>query len=760
MASYKTILEERDNQNWFKSSLALRITKSGLRGLAENGSSRTQRNIHSSIIQTNELNPGTKCSQCLTENLFLCPTRGLCSNPRNCKFHDTPNKMQRPCTSQICGDFRNEIVSVHRFGNPSWKNTRAEMWCTNHWEVAKCFMGPGYQDVKSFDDTDLNGVISLMLNCKEFKDNFSFSVASDPNLLTEARDVGRKLRHSPDLKVSDAELAEYFRVLIELLMDPQYLAFDTSAQEAIQKLLQLNDDNLHISTEDVYKVLQETKVVIETGKLQLERSVTDGMNEVINQTKQSVSQVVEESKICQREIYSRTNEGLQVLDKAVEEATGKIQAASLSLTAEQEEDLRQRLAKCYLKTLHSVPISPFVLEKDEMIERFYVSPKIFQKEKKRNKSAVAEIPIPVIRYREVLCKGEIFVGRIFLVGEAGMGKSTFTAKIALDWSRQWILPKKATRFSGNFKLKIFQDVETLENIEFLFHVTLKDAGKMCCLTQYEPYETMEAFKMAMHVLSSRACVIVADGLDEWTHPSDLDCSCKENDKVLPFLPPNIDATVLITTRPWRMAQHPVRYSEIDTLLSIEGVDDPDQLVRNVIQCLDGDIDLTVRFQRFMSYVKTKHMTNFLSIPIIVMMLVCLWFQGDEESFSLCDIYAHMVDMMFRKTQCIDFLCQADVVCLPRCFRDATKLPKILFKLTYLAFSKLYASDRSQSVVFRDVEQLTREDLVYLLKTGVIRETKAHSLIKNTSSFSFIHKTVQEFLAALHVSIHPDAFDSV
>ncbi|WAQ93909.1 hypothetical protein MAR_006380, partial [Mya arenaria] len=588
--------------------------------------------------------------------------------------------------------------------------------------------------------------------------------------LVLARDVGRKVRHSPDLNVSDAELAQYFNTLTALLSDPQYLAVDTSAQEALQKLHKLNADNLHISTEDVQEVLEEARLVVETGRLQLERTARDGMNEVVNQTKQSVSQVVKESKVCQREIYSRTNEGLQALDKAVEEAAGKLQTVTLSSIAEQEEDLRQRLAKCYLKSLHSAPISPFVSEKDELLERFYVPPKIFEKEKKRNNTAKDEMLMPVECYRDVFCKDDKFVGRVFLVGEAGMGKSTFTAKIALDWSRQWKLPKKEIGLPRNIDGKLFQDVETLDHIEFLFHVTLRDAGRMCSLTQmikeqlirrlYEPDETIEAFKMAKYVLSNRACVIVADGLDEWTHPFDLDCSCKENDKVFPFLSPNIDATVLITTRPWRMAQHPVSDSGIDKLLCIEGAADKDQLVQNVLQCLDGELDQQLNLQQFISYVETRDMVSLMSIPIIVMMLVCLWFQGDDVTFTLCDIYAHMVAMMFRKTQCIVPVCQRNVLRLPRCFREVNQFSNILVKLAHLAFSKLYASDRSESLVFRDVAQLTREELVCLLKTGVIRETKAHSLIKNMSSFSFIHKTVQEFLAALHISIHPDVFERV
>ncbi|WAR20518.1 hypothetical protein MAR_002356 [Mya arenaria] len=287
--------EDNDNKNWLKGSLALRITKEGLRDLVDGDSRSIQHRIHLSVIQARNLSPGTTCCQCLTENLFQCPTSGLCSHPRNnCKFHDTPVKGYRSCPSHICDDLRDEICRLHKFGGPSWKNSNADRWCVNHWEIAKCFMPlGGYKDVCSFDQTDYNGVINILINCTAFQQKLSFKVDTVTNILTQARDIGRSIRHSSDLKVTDADLNCYITTMTTLLSDPKYLSRDRKAQEAVLKLNKA--DTLYISNEDVHEILDEARIVVETGKHQIEQAVTEGKH-IIETGKAEIEQAVTEGK--------------------------------------------------------------------------------------------------------------------------------------------------------------------------------------------------------------------------------------------------------------------------------------------------------------------------------------------------------------------------------------------------------------------------------------------------------------------------------
>ncbi|XP_052762699.1 uncharacterized protein LOC128205233 [Mya arenaria] len=266
MASYKAILEEKDSENWFKSVLALRITGYGLRDLAEDGSARTQRKIFS-CTQTNF---PTFCGLCRTSNILPCPTRGLCSHAwKNCTFHDAPHKMYKPCPNRICEYLRYQIYSLHRFEMPSWRNTRAEMWNNNHFEVAKCFMGEGYHDAASFDDVDLNGVLDLMMNCKEYESYFSFLLTHPKNILTEIRDISRFVRHSPELRMSD----ELFEMCIvkctALLKDSTWLSSNPRAKAAVAKLNQLMTDDMPEleQEESKFALAQAAKIVTEVQDL-------------------------------------------------------------------------------------------------------------------------------------------------------------------------------------------------------------------------------------------------------------------------------------------------------------------------------------------------------------------------------------------------------------------------------------------------------------------------------------------------------------
>ncbi|WAR10240.1 hypothetical protein MAR_035316 [Mya arenaria] len=197
-----------------------------------------------------------------------------------------------------------------------------------------------------------------------------------------------------------------------------------------------------------------------------------------------------------------------------------------------EKNLRHRLVKYYQKQLSSAPISPLLSDKDEKLERFYVPPMILEKHHRRLRDDQQQNDSPISSYRQIFCKDEGVTNTVILDGEAGSGKSSFSAMCTIKWAS-------------------------------LFSVSNKDSG--------------------------------GKGLD----------------------------------------------------------------------------------------------------------------QGVEEDKSF-----------------------------ERLLTNANNL-----------------SDRKSSLVFQNVDCLTPEELLFVLKSGLIRETKSQSLIRISSSFSFIHKTVQEFLAAVHIANH-------
>ncbi|XP_052786982.1 uncharacterized protein LOC128222150 [Mya arenaria] len=935
MATYKDILNEKENQNWLKGSLALRITKAGLRNLVEGDSYRVQQKIHSSIIQAGNLAPGTSCSLCFTENLILCPTKGLCSNPRNCKYHNSALKMFQPCPSQICDDFRDEICAVHRYGGPSWKNTKADQWCTNHWQVAKCFMPPdGYQDVSSFDETDFNGIISVMINCTEIQRSLSFNIANQPNqpnILTKARQIGRSIRHSPDLKVTDTDLADYFATLNTLLTDATYLAGESNAQQAVIKLKQLEKDALPISSDDVRELLEEARGTIEagkhgllqsvetrkqeiqdevakgktavaTGKREIEETVFEGKSDIatgkreieetvsegktafatgkreieetvlegksviaigkreIEETvakgtifiasgkreievkvsesksafatgKREIEETVSECKSAvttgkreieetvakgtifiasgKREIEGTVSEcksavatGKREIEDTASEALQKIRDVSTLSYAEQKKDMQQQLAKCYRKQLNSAPISSLLSDVDERLDKFYVPPKIVKKNHRKVGATEKEKGTPVASYRQLFGKTGEFRKNVFIVGEAGMGKTSCAAMCALKWANQFSSTNTTNEHGKNVsnptlskslekilrycskdikdifipKTELddqFKDDTFYKEVEFLFYLTLRDSCDVCDLTDmirdqlinriYQQDKRTAALSTMHSVLSNNKCVIIIDGLDEWTHPNDTNCSCSEEDKVIPYLAPTIDATVLITSRPWRMSQQRVKDTKIDTYLEIEGTACIGLLLQKVMDSLNETVTEKKKLPDFVEFVIRMNLARLLSVPILSMLLVCLWFEGMYESLSVCDIYAFTVEMMFgRKTLPVPNVSQVEIP-FPRCFQHTKKVQmyySIVMEMAQLAFTTLFSIDQTSALVFKKVDILSHENLLFVLKSGILQETKARSLLRKSSNYSFIHKSVQEFLAAIYMSYHPEEFHRV
>ncbi|XP_052820901.1 uncharacterized protein LOC128246639 [Mya arenaria] len=691
MASYRELLKEKEAQNWVKAAFALNITKDGLQDFLEDVLTCVHQDIYSTARTSKGPRSGATCAHCFTENVLKCPTRGICTSTRNCRFH--PQKLYAPCPYEICEGVRDEIVKHHRFSGPSWKNTNADKWSTIPWEIGKCFLPPdGYKTVSSIKDTDFNGVISVMINCEDFKTKLSFNVATQQNLLTEVRDIGRRVRHSHDQRVKDTELVDFLFKLRTLLEDKTELASRPEAQHAVEQLKKLQTDDFKISAENEGEILKE--------------------------------------------------------------------------------GLRLRLANHYRTTLADMPISPILGEKNAKLRKFYVAPKIVEKDhRKIGKIDNQESGQKIAKFSDVFIKEDQLLRNVFLVGEPGNGKSTFSVMCALDWTHQYLPAEENVGIKTSFA-----DPEFFKEFAFLFHVTLRDSGKTCDLAQmikdqlirkiYHEKDADDGYRLLQTVLESETCLIIADGLDEWTHPENVNCTCKTEEKVIPFRNSANKATLLTTTRPWRLSQFRVQDSKIDKYLEIEGAADTKQLVENIINILkEGNKDERTP-EAFMKMVSAKDLEGLLSAPISITQLVCLWFEGKSLTDSKCDIYAGVINMLSCRLSYMQSGINIPEIELPSVLKEHecfVQNPTVYLALAKLAYTTLYSECRDSSVVFSNKTVnalLSREQVEFALKSGLLTEKKSNSLIKRSSHFSFFHKTLQEFLAALHLCLNENDFSQL
>ncbi|XP_053383440.1 uncharacterized protein LOC123540065 [Mercenaria mercenaria] len=326
-------------KNWIKAGLGVLLTKEGIEPFVYDEIEQFQQKCLSDICNNNGLPAGTTCSSCCTENVIVCPTNRICNARRgNCNFHRNSATQYLPsgCPNKICHNFKNEIQRSHRYYGPSYKNTDATQWCSNPWEVAKCFMPPdGYKDATKSADTDFNGIISVILNYGAFQSKIS----NKNNIFEQGREVGKAVRHCPQLEMEDTDLQHCFSVLQNLLSDPAYLSANTDAQNAKTKLLQLQNDTLVIGKDDVRKVLDDIgKAVqdeIRTAKEDYMKNAKMKTLQIIKLTKTFVSTIDKHGKASISQLEKAYNSAMDEIEKQAKKSIEDVQAEG----KKQKEDI-------------------------------------------------------------------------------------------------------------------------------------------------------------------------------------------------------------------------------------------------------------------------------------------------------------------------------------------------------------------------------------------------------------------------------------
>ncbi|KAH3792347.1 uncharacterized protein LOC127836825 [Dreissena polymorpha] len=771
MANLTSILSDRETENWFKAYLALNITRSGLQEFVDKEIKNLHRNIYLSTLSMLHMPSTARCTSCFTANLLKCPTSGVCSRRgahSACKsMHNTTAKLPRPCPMRLCDTVRDEIIQGHRYGRPSWRNTSAEHWASSHWEVAKCFMPPdGYSSVTCVQNTDFNGIISVMLNCKHFDNTFSFPVATTPTfvpcILTKARDIGRHVRHSPDCKISDAGLQACLTTLITLLGDSRHLSHDNCAQEAIWKIMELkNQTDLQISTFE--KIAHEiAKEISTTGEMVL-KSVLSKAEEIIQKVISNKTEVFSRNIDYQRTEHKRgviypnatKNNDIQPIQQT-NKSDGEQPKHSLRDSSYEcdVEDFLRRLKEFYCNTFMYMPISPLTPSCNKNVMDAYVDPLIHSIE--TNKFGEKTKRSQVLLYKDIFYNKDTINRRIVLQGEAGMGKSTFAAKLVLDWCNL------SHSSSPTGQSTTFKDTETLRQYKFVFLVQLRDSFERDIMKMiksqiihmiYRGDERDKAYILIHLFFERERCLVLEDGLDEWI--------VKDSTVAVSFLRFANQSTVLITTRPWKLTDERIKCCHIDNIFEIEGISDPFEMSRLSLCGMVDTTEVEYKLQLFKEFVHTHEIYDLISSPATLSCLLCVWIDGFDEVKSLCGLYSILIDVFMKKVNGRqDYFQQSPVSCfsVSRYIKPENVFVQALSKA---AFFILFSSERESSLYFDQrtlFNYISEQDLHFALKSGILSSRRKHEVIPSVHLMSFVHKSLQEFLAALYVATNVAVMD--
>ena len=106
---------------------------------------------------------------CSKQNWFLkdkkTPPKYEC---RSCTPYSSDKRhCDNNCQNMVCQTLANNIRIQHRTMKPNWNNSNPSSWTSNPWEVAKCFLPPGYSHTTSAKDTDATGLLNIIIFMKQ-----------------------------------------------------------------------------------------------------------------------------------------------------------------------------------------------------------------------------------------------------------------------------------------------------------------------------------------------------------------------------------------------------------------------------------------------------------------------------------------------------------------------------------------------------------------------------------------------------------------
>ncbi|XP_035391049.1 NACHT, LRR and PYD domains-containing protein 12-like isoform X2 [Electrophorus electricus] len=322
-------------------------------------------------------------------------------------------------------------------------------------------------------------------------------------------------------------------------------------------------------------------------------------------------------------------------------------------------------------------------------------------------------------------------------GVAGIGKTVSVQKFILDWAEG-----DANQDIDCMFLLPFREINLVKDGEYSFHELLLEFYPE--LDKLKETKIYEDYKLAF----------IFDGLDESRLPLDFNskivCSVTKKASVDALITNLVKGNILPSTQIWitsrPAAAHHIPSEHVSLFTEVRGFTDAQKEEYFKKRILDEN-----KASKIIYHIKTSrslyimcHIPVFCWITATVLQAMLVENHGEDIPTTLTEMYIHfLLIQMNIKNQKYDMKYERDMKKLMESNRE------MILKLAKLAFEQL----KKKNIMF--YENDLRESGIDVTEdsefSGICTEIfKQESVLHEEKVYCFIHLSVQEFLAALHV----------
>ncbi|XP_068733928.1 NLR family CARD domain-containing protein 4-like [Montipora capricornis] len=312
--------------------------------------------------------------------------------------------------------------------------------------------------------------------------------------------------------------------------------------------------------------------------------------------------------------------------------------------------------------------------------------------------------------------------RILVQGETGIGKSTFAKRLAIDWARldDTHTEDKQAAVLRRFKLVVFVDLKEVSKCQ-----SLKDVIYNSRLFAREDKWLVEGL-LSYITNHQDEVLLLLDGYDEYHSGQESQIFDIFSGKELR------DCCVLITSR---ISKADELQEFQDLLAEITGFSEEDKLTY-ITRQLGDKRDARDLY----SHLGKNELLEHAKVPLLLLFFCKLWKKKQSEDLSKAKttLYSNIVQHVLSHNQGKNTF--------PH-FSTIEDNSEILSQIGKLALECLLNDDHIFPYGRLSSEVLCEDSVV----TGLLQVTECTESLQPTEMVSFIHKSIQEFLAAWYVT---------